>query len=97
MVDYLGAVDAPWRVEVSIKSGGNGLASLIGNTTVTFVNGTADFSGLGIDRMGSYVLDFNITHPVEASNYSLSSLAVNVSAPLVLLSSLVSALSSYRL
>ncbi|KAK7105773.1 hypothetical protein V1264_017108 [Littorina saxatilis] len=77
-VDYLGALDTPWRVEVSISSGGGGLASMIGNTTVTFVNGTADFSGLGIDRMGNYILDFNITHPVEAANYSLQSLTVNV-------------------
>lgn len=78
-VDYLGALDTPWRVEVSISSGGGGLASMIGNTTVTFVNCTADFSGLDIDRMGNYILDFNITHPVEAANYSLQSLTVNVS------------------
>lgn len=38
---YLGAVNNPWRVEVSIKSGGGGLASFVGgNTSVTFVNGT---------------------------------------------------------
>ncbi|XP_070203393.1 uncharacterized protein [Littorina saxatilis] len=77
-VDYLGALDTPWQVEVSISSGGGGLASMIGNTTVNFVNGTVDFSGLGIDRMGNYILDFNITHPVEAANYSLQSLTVNV-------------------
>ena len=79
VVDYLGALDTPWQVVASIKSGGGGLASLSGNTSVTFINGTASFTDLSIDRMGSYILEFNITHPVEASNYSLDSLTVNVS------------------
>ena len=90
VVEYLGAIDTPWQAEVLIKSGGGGLASLIGNTTVTFVNGTANFSGLGIDRMGSYILEFNITHPAEAANYSLDSLTVNVSAAPFLLLALFS-------
>ncbi|KAK7468036.1 hypothetical protein BaRGS_00036740, partial [Batillaria attramentaria] len=79
VVDYLGAIDTPWQVEAVIKSGGGGQASFIGNTSVTFVNGTATFSGLGIDRMGDYVITFNITHPPEAANYSLDSLTVSVS------------------
>ena len=79
VVDYLGALDTPWQVEVSIASGGFGLATLTGNTTVTFVNGTADFNGLSIDRQGTYILNFNITHPPAAANYSLSSGNVVVS------------------
>jgi hypothetical protein len=78
-VNYLGAINTPWVVEASIRSGGFGQANLIGNATVTFVNGTANFTGLGVDRMGTYVLDFNIIHPPEAANYSLTSQTINVS------------------
>jgi hypothetical protein len=54
-VTFLGATSHPWKVEVSLRtgSGSNSQATLIGNTTVSFVDGWANFSGLGISHSGS--------------------------------------------
>jgi hypothetical protein len=67
-------------VEVSLDSSSQGQGSLIGNTTVTFVNGTAAFTDLGVERAGTYVLHFNITYPLAAAGYNLQSMPLVVSA-----------------
>lgn len=54
-ITLLGASSHPWKVEVSLRSGSgsNPSATLIGNTTVSFIDGYANFSGLGISHSGS--------------------------------------------
>ncbi|KAK3107254.1 hypothetical protein FSP39_010348 [Pinctada imbricata] len=79
-VTVLGAAAAPWEVRVTLRSGSgsNPAATLVGNTTVTFVDGYANFTDLGISHAGSgYILDFEITYPTEAIfNRSSSALTI---------------------
>ena len=79
VVSYLGSYTSPWVMEVSIQSGGSSRAQLLGNTTVTFEDGWANFTNLYITNRGDYVLQFNITEPPSAVNYSLVSPTVTVS------------------
>jgi hypothetical protein len=47
---------------------------LIGNTTVQFVDGWANFTNLGINYFGSdYIIDFNISSPAQGENYTVMS------------------------
>ncbi|XP_012942613.1 fibrocystin-L [Aplysia californica] len=78
VVTYLGSVTGPWEIEVSIKSGGSPYSRLIGNTSVTFQNGWANFTNLAITNRGDYILEFNVTSPPEATNYSLEAMAIRV-------------------
>ena len=79
MVHYLGTYNSPWEVEVSLQSGGNGAAMLLGTTTVTFTNGTASFTDLTINHPDDdYVLHFTVVQPVEASSYVLDTLPFQV-------------------
>nr|KAG5688250.1 hypothetical protein BaRGS_015796 [Batillaria attramentaria] len=71
VVNYLGAINTPWQIEASIKSGSDDQASLTGETVATFVHGIAEFSDLGVDRPGDYVIEFKVIHPAEATNYTL--------------------------
>lgn len=51
----------------------------MGTSNLTFVNGTAIFRDLAITLPGNdYIIDFNITYPPEAANYSLSSRRIKV-------------------
>lgn len=68
MISKLGASTAPWQVSVTLKagSGSNPLAQLTGTTNITFVNGWANFSDIGISHEGSgYVLEFTLSYPTE--------------------------------
>ena len=71
----LGTTAYPWYVTATIRAGtGNPSAQLIGNTTIQFVNGWANFTNLGIDYFGTgYIIDFNITSPDEGENVTLAS------------------------
>ena len=72
VVDYLGSSSSPWKVQVSLLSGGGGGAALAGTTMLTFVNGTASFTDLTIDLPAAdMVLHFSVVEPAEASNYTL--------------------------
>ena len=57
---------------------GNPSAQIIGNTTVDFVNGWANFPNLMINLNGTYILDFNVIFPAEASDFIISSQEVTV-------------------
>eukprot|EP00794_Sanderia_malayensis_P006712 gene6712-7474_t len=65
-VSQLGRATDRWRVTASIVAGtGDPNAQLIGNTTVEFINGTANFSTLAITHSGNgYRLKFNVTYPL---------------------------------
>ncbi|KAK7468043.1 hypothetical protein BaRGS_00036747 [Batillaria attramentaria] len=78
VVNYLGAINTPWQIEASIKSGSDDQASLTGETVATFVHGIAEFSDLGVDRPGDYVIEFKVIHPAEATNYTLETNLIRV-------------------
>lgn len=61
-------------VTASIKSGtGDPGALLGGNTTVPFSGGWANFTNLNISHNGTdYMLEYNITYPLEANFTALS-------------------------
>lgn len=47
-------------------SGSNSLAELTGTTNVSFVNGWANFTDIGISHEGSgYILEFTVSYPSE--------------------------------
>ncbi|GFN92106.1 fibrocystin-l [Plakobranchus ocellatus] len=71
LVTYLGSYSSPWVIEASIHSGTNLRARLLGNTTVKFVNGWANFTNMYITNHGDYILQFNITDPPKAASFSL--------------------------
>jgi len=57
----IGTPQDPWNLTVSILTGAGGL---VGETTVSFVDGLAVFEDLTIDMMGDgYSLQFEITYP----------------------------------
>ncbi|KAK3107766.1 hypothetical protein FSP39_021797 [Pinctada imbricata] len=66
---------SPWQLTATIRAGtGNPSAQLLGNTSVTFVDGWANFTGMYITHFGTdYIIDFNITDPVEGENVTLAS------------------------
>lgn len=52
---------------------GHPSANLLGNITVKFVNGVANFTDLAIDLLGEgYIIDFVVTSPLEAANMTQS-------------------------
>ncbi|XP_061189118.1 fibrocystin-L-like [Saccostrea echinata] len=84
-VTLLGASSKPWKVEVSLRagSGSNPSATLVGNTTVSFIDGWANFTGLGISHSGSgYILDFKVIDPSEAT-FTLASSPLSVTQRLL--------------
>ncbi|KAK3716577.1 hypothetical protein RRG08_039372 [Elysia crispata] len=78
VVSYLGSYTSPWVMEVSIQSGSSSRARLLGNTTVTFEDGWANFTNLYITNRGDYTLQFNITDPPSAANYSLVAPSITI-------------------
>ncbi|GFS10808.1 polycystic kidney and hepatic disease-like 1 [Elysia marginata] len=78
VVTYLGSYTSDWVMEVSIQSGSSSRARLLGNTTITFVDGWANFTNLYITNRGDYILQFNITDPPSAANYSLVSPTITI-------------------
>lgn len=53
----------------------------MGNTTVQFVDGWANFTNLGINWFGSdYIIDFNISSPQEGENFTVASDPITIPA-----------------
>jgi len=76
MIAALGDESDPWLCTVSVLSGAGG--SVMGTTTVPFVDGLATFDDIYIDQAGSdYILEFAISYP-ETTITSASSLPFNV-------------------
>ena len=62
-----------WVVTANIKPGtGDPKASIIGNNTIKFSKGWANFSTLSISHNGTYILDFHISKP-DTANFQASS------------------------
>ena len=74
MVTDLGTNEYPWQLTASIRPGtGHPDAVLIGNLQVNASNGWFNFTDLVISHMGNgYILDFNVTSPQVAENFTLS-------------------------
>ena len=70
----LGTLEHPWELEVSIRPGtGHPHALLSGTLQVNASNGWFNFTDLAISHMGTgYILDFNVTYPSAAVNFTLS-------------------------
>ena len=66
-VKNLGRQTERWRVTATIVAGtGDPNAKLIGNTTVEFINGTANFTNLAVTHSGvGYKLKLNVTYPAN--------------------------------
>lgn len=75
VVTELGTAEFPWQLTASLRSGtGHPNAQLNGSLTVNCSNGWFNFTDLAISHMGTgYILDFNVTFPVEAENFTLAS------------------------
>ena len=73
----LGSTQYPWEV-TAVLTGGDPQATLEGNTTVKFIQGSATFTDLAISHTGSdYVILFNITNP-STSAFSVRSSALTI-------------------
>lgn len=75
VVVELGTADYPWQLTVSLRAGtGHPNAVLNGTLDVNVTDGWFNFTDLTISHMGSgYILDFNVTYPPEAENFTLAS------------------------
>jgi hypothetical protein len=62
-----------WEVTAVIRPGtGDPKATIIGNNTVKFKQGWANFTSLAISHNGTYILDFHISKP-DTANFQASS------------------------
>lgn len=70
----LGTAEYPWQLTVSLRAGtGHPDASLNGTLEVNVTDGWFNFTDLLITHMGTgYILDFNVTYPPEAENFTLA-------------------------
>ena len=75
MVTELGTAEYPWQLTVTLREGtGNPNGMLNGTLEVNVTDGWFNFTDLLITHMGTgYVLDFNVTYPPEAENFTLAS------------------------
>ena len=80
VITALGTNEQPWQLTASIRPGtGHPDAVLSGALQVNSSNGWFNFTDLAISHMGSdYILDFNVTYPQVAENFTLSSNPFNV-------------------
>lgn len=80
VITELGTAEHPWQVTVSIRAGtGHPNANLSGTLSVNGSDGWFNFTDLAISHMGSgYILDFNVTYPIEAENFTLESAPIDV-------------------
>ena len=85
-ITRLGTTSHPWQLTVTLRAGGsNPAAVLSGNTTVSFIDGFANFTDLTISHYGNnYILDFDITYPTEG-NLTLESSPMTIATRPVLL------------
>ncbi|XP_053372863.1 fibrocystin-L-like [Mercenaria mercenaria] len=75
VVTDLGTAEFPWQLTVSLRAGtGHPNAILNGTLTVNCSDGWFIFTDLEISHMGTgYILDFNVSYPAEAENFTLAS------------------------
>ena len=68
-VQNLGRDSDRWKVTATIVSGtGDSSARLMGESTVEFINGTANFTNLAVSHKGTgYKLKFDVTYPQNLS------------------------------
>ncbi|KAL4228989.1 Fibrocystin-L [Mactra antiquata] len=80
VVTILGTAEHPWEMTVSVRSGtGHPNNVLNGTLTVNCTDGWFNFTDLMLTHMGTdYILDFNVTYPPEAENFTLASNPFNV-------------------
>ena len=76
----LGIAEFPWQLTVSVRNGSGHPANVLsGDLMVDCKDGWFNFTDLAFSHMGSgYILDFNVTYPPEAVNFTLSSEAFDV-------------------
>ena len=82
LVEQLGTTANPWQLTATIQSGShsNNNAEIMGNVTIPFVDGWANFTSLNINLAGSdVVLDFNVIYP-NTSTLAVSSGTFDVTA-----------------
>ena len=74
--------NSPWTLTATLRANtGNPSGQLLGNTTVTIQDGWANFTNLSIDYQGNgYIIDFNITDPVEGENFTLATDPFNIAS-----------------
>nr|XP_026692211.1 fibrocystin-L-like isoform X4 [Ciona intestinalis] len=65
----LGHSSDPWMITVSVQNKPTDVL-LSGVKTVPFVSGVATFSGLSLNKPGTYKLVYQVTHPTTASSFS---------------------------
>ncbi|CAL1525942.1 unnamed protein product [Lymnaea stagnalis] len=77
VVTNLGYNTSAWTISAFIKSGSYSQAKVL-NATVDFEGGWANFTDLIITLKGSYILEFKVTYPPEAANYSVRSSSIQI-------------------
>ena len=73
VITRLGSISSPWQLTATLKkgAGSDARAVLVGNTSVDYFWGWANFTDLGISHSGSdYTIEIAITRPAEASKYT---------------------------
>ena len=79
-VTKLGSTSHPWQLKAILRvgSGDNAMATLIGNDTVEFTDGWANFTTLGISHAGSgFIIDFEVIFPTD-STFAFASTAMTI-------------------
>ena len=77
-ITVLGDSADPWLCTATIASGPAG-AKLVGNTTVPFIDGIAQFGEMVIDTAGDdFILEFSVTYPSDASLPTIQSMPFSV-------------------
>ena len=80
IVTELGTSEYPWQLVASLRTGtGHPSAMLNGTLQVNASSGWFNFTDLTISHMGyGYIIDFNVTSPQAAQNFSISSAPFDV-------------------
>lgn len=70
----MGTVEYPWQLTASIRTGtGHPEAVLSGNLRINASRGWFNYTDLEISHSeAGYILDFNVTYPPAAKNFTLS-------------------------
>ena len=76
----MGTSEYPWQLTASLQSGtGHPSAVLNGTLEVSATDGWFNFTDLSVSHMGTgYILNFNVTSPAAATNFSISSQSFDV-------------------
>ena len=67
------------KAKLKLGKGSHKSAVLVGESTVPFKDGWANFTDLGISRSGSdYTIELIVSQPVEATKFKATTLAVTI-------------------